>query len=347
VKPATQMNGNHCNDRFPHATARQRQVHAGGGINAERGITVGKPRMSERFAQAMIALAALVCIANAIFMIVAPIRWYWAVPTVPATGPANSHFITDVGLAYLCCGITLCYGAIYPSGRWLALIAGAMWLTAHGLFHVFEFATGEVTGTRFLQDLPGVLGPALLVVVAFAILVATQRIVPAGLPQRTFLLLAHRLAPSESQFLEELAIAPGHALEKFIHFMPAATHRYQAEPAVFHLARLGATLAEDCGPCALTAARGALTDGVSRDLINTALGGGHGLYGDHQVAFEFGRSIANQAPDAFALGDATEQSLGRTVRLELAMTASLVRAYPALKRGLRLSKACSATKLSL
>jgi hypothetical protein len=221
--------------------------------------------MSERFAQAMIALAVLVCIANAIFMVVAPIRWYWTVPTVPATGPANSHFITDVGLAYLCCGITLCYGALYSSGRWLALITGAMWLIGHALFHVFEFATGEVTRTRFLQDLPGVLGPALLVVVAFAILVVTRRIAPAGLPQRIFLRLAQRLAPSESHFLQELAFAPGHALEKFTHFMPAATHRYQAEPDVFHLARLGATLAEDCGPCALTAAPDALVDGVSRD----------------------------------------------------------------------------------
>jgi hypothetical protein len=71
------------------------------------------------------------------------------------------------------------------------------------------------------------------------------------------------------------------------------------------------------------------------------------LHGDHQVAFQFGRSIANQAPDACALGYAIEQSLGRTVRLELAMTASLVRGYPALKRGLGLSKACSATKLSV
>ena len=60
-----------------------------------------KPTISERLAQAMIALAALGCIGNAIFMIVAPIKWYLTIPTVSATGPANSHFITDIGLAYL------------------------------------------------------------------------------------------------------------------------------------------------------------------------------------------------------------------------------------------------------
>ena len=119
------------------------------------------------------------CVANAIFMIVASIKWYWTIPTVPPTGPANSHFITDIGLAYLCCGIILCYGVVYPSGRWMALVAGAMWLTAHGLFHVFEFVSGKTTASRFLQDAPGVLGLPLLVIAALAVLLATQRIVPA------------------------------------------------------------------------------------------------------------------------------------------------------------------------
>lgn len=308
---------------------------------------MGKPTVSERLAQAMIALAALCCFANAMFMIIAPMKWYRMFPTVSPTGPANSHFITDIGLAYLCCGITLCYGARYPSGRWLALLAGVLWLTAHGLFHVFEFAAGEATTSRFLQDAPGVLGLPLLVIAALGILVVTQRIVPGGLPREIFLRVAERLAPGECRYLKELGAAPGHALEKFTHFMPATMHRYQAEPDMFHLARLGATLAEDCGPCALMAAHGALADGVPQDLINTALGDGHGLQGDQLVAFEFGRSLANHSPEAFVLGDAIERSLGRMVRLELAMTAALVCGYPALKRGLGLSKACSVTKLSL
>jgi len=132
--------------------------------------------MSERFAKAMICFAALGCIANAIFMIVAPMKWYLTVPTVSQTGPANSHFITDVGLAYLCCGLMLSYGASSPSGRWQSLIAGVMWLIAHGLFHVFEFATGKATASRFLRDAPGVLGLPLLVMTALFILLVTHRV---------------------------------------------------------------------------------------------------------------------------------------------------------------------------
>jgi hypothetical protein len=65
------------------------------------------------------------------------------------------------------------------------------------------------------------------------------------------------------------------------------------------------------------------------------------------VAFEFGQSIARHSIDAAALGEQIETEFGRNVRLELAMTAALVRSYPALKRGLGLNQACALTKLSV
>lgn len=141
---------------------------------------MGKPSTPEYVALAMIVLAALFCVGNGLFMVVAPVEWYWAVPTVPATGPANRHFITDVGLAYLCCGAMLLYGARNPQGRWLALVAGSLWLTAHGVFHVVEVMAGICSASRFRADVPGVLGPPLLVLAALGILAARRRIAPAG-----------------------------------------------------------------------------------------------------------------------------------------------------------------------
>ena len=295
----------------------------------------------------MVVLAALFCVGNGLYMVVAPVDWYRAVPTVAATGPANRHFITDIGLAYLCCGAVLLYGARYIEGRWLALVAGSLWLAAHGVFHLYEVAAGICTASRLRADSAGVLGPPLLVIGALGILMARRRIVPAGLPRRLFLSIMDRLAPGESGYLYELATAPGHALEKFMHFMPAAMHRHEAPPELFHLARIGATLEEDCGPCALIVARGALGDGVPRALVNAALAGGRELAGDRLAAFEFGRAVAGHSADAFALGDAIEQRSGRAVRLELALTAALARGYPALKRGLGLSKSCTVTRLAV
>lgn len=172
---------------------------------------IGKPDTLDRVAQAMIALAALLALANGGVMLAVPLGWYVAVPTVRFTGLPNPQFIRDIGLAYLTCGVVLAYAASCPAGYLHAALAG-----------------------------------------------------------------------------------------------------------LFYMARIGATLAEDCGHCALTAARGALDDGVPRDLVNQALAAAP-LTGDLTTAFDFGRAIANHSSDAATLGDAIEAAHGRTVLLELAV----------------------------
>ncbi len=307
---------------------------------------MGKPDTLDRIAQILIALAAIVSLANGGFMLWDPYGWYQAVPTVKFTGPPNQHFIRDIGLAYLTCAALLGFAAVRPSMRWLAVFAGGLWLSFHGVLHVWEVLTGTCTTDVFLRDAPGVLGPPLLVWIALGILFARQRIAFAGIPNPVFLGAIDRMSPGESEYIHDVAAAPGGALEKLKHFMPMTMHRHEALPELFHMSRIGATLVEDCGPCAITAAEGALRDGVDRDLVNAALAADP-PDGDLKTAFVFGASIAQQSPDAFALGDAIEAQYGRTVRLELAMTAATVRAYPAMKRGLGLTKSCSITKLEV
>ena len=43
-------------------------------------------------------------VANGLFMLVAPMDWYFAVPGVTTTGPFNQHFLRDIGLIYLFLG---------------------------------------------------------------------------------------------------------------------------------------------------------------------------------------------------------------------------------------------------
>ena len=306
----------------------------------------GKPDILDRVAQLLIALIALFALANGALMLADPYGWYQLVPTVKFTGPANPHFIRDIALAYLLTATMLGYAAWYPHGRWLAAVAGNAWLSAHGAFHVWEVATGICAPDIFWQDAPGVLGPPLIVWVALFILVARQRIVPAGLPGPIVLGALDRRSPAESEYLHEIAGAPGHAFEKFLHFMPATLHRHAAPAEVFHMARIGATLVEDCGPCAITAAQGALLDGVDRALINAALAG-NPPDGDLADGFRFGEAIARQQAEALTLGDAIEARFGRHVRFELAMTAATVRAYPAMKRGLGLAPSLSLVRLEI
>lgn len=307
---------------------------------------MGKPDALDRTAQILIALIAAFSLFNGAFMVWDPFGWYQTVETVKFTGPPNQHFIRDIGIAFLASGAMLAFAVPNPQVRWLSALAGSLWLGAHGALHVWEVATGICAPGIFWQDAPGVLGPPILVWIAIGILFARQRVSPAGIPNGPFLKAVEQMAPGESEYLHEISVAPGHALEKFKHFMPVTMHRHAAPADLFHMARIGATLVEDCGPCALTAAQGALHDGVDAELVNAALAADV-PEGDLQTAYVFGAAIARQAAEAFTLGDAIEAAHGRTVRLELAMTAATVRAYPAMKRGMGLSKSCSLTELKV
>ena len=305
-----------------------------------------RPDFLDRIAQALIALVALIALANGGLMLWDPFGWYQLVGTVKFTGPPNQHFIRDIGLAFLASGVVLGYAARWPNGRWLAAVAGNLFLTAHGILHVWEVVTGVCAPDIFWQDAPGVLGPPLLVWLALGILFVRQRVTFTGIPKRVILGAIDRMTPDESEYFHEIAGAPCHAFDKLQAFMPITMHRHDAPADLFAMARIGATLVEDCGPCALTCAAGALADGVDRDLVNAALRA-EPPEGDLRTAFAFGAAIAQQSAEAFALGDAIEAHWGRTVRLELAVTAATVRAYPAMKRGLGLSRACSLTKLEV
>jgi hypothetical protein len=307
----------------------------------------GKANLFDRIAEGLVWLAALFALANGAFMLFLPMGWYEALPTVRATGPANTHFIADIGIAYLGCAVILLYAVMNLRMRWLAALAGGLWLMAHGALHFYELVTGICSPDRFWADFPGTIGVPLLVLIAVASLIVRRRIAPAGLPKSIVLGLADRTMPEESAYIREIGKAPGHAFEKFLHFMPASNHRHAAPASLASAARIGSVLVEDCGPCALTSASGGLADGVDRDRLNAALAGGEGLDADDGLAFRFGEAIARQSPEADLYGEEIEKRFGRTVRLELALVAAMVRAYPAIKRGLGLTTACSATQLSI
>ena len=307
---------------------------------------MGRIDLGDRLAQALAAIAALAALANGTFMLTAPFAWYDMVGTVRATGPANGHFLRDIGIAYLVSGALLSYGAANLALRWGAALAGAAWLMLHGALHVWEVSKGICSATIFWQEAPGTLGLPLLALIGVAIVLFRMRFAPAPLPKAVFVRTLDAMSEGRTAFIHDLSAAGGFAVEKFQHFMPVTMHRHHASAALLHMARLGATLTEDCGPCAIDAAQGALMDGVPRDLVNAALAR-HAPEGDLAQAFAFGEAIAARDPACAALGDAIEAGHGRAVRTELALAAASVRTYPALKRGLGYAQACSAVRLTV
>ncbi|HEV7311668.1 hypothetical protein [Sphingopyxis sp.] len=130
----------------------------------------------DRLVQLLLLIAAVTTIANGAFMLVKPLDWYVFVPTVVTTGPPNAHFIRDIGLAYIGSGLILLYAAADPVRRWRAAIVGGLWLTFHGLLHIYEVAAGICGPATFWADAPAVLGQPALVIAALALLKARKRI---------------------------------------------------------------------------------------------------------------------------------------------------------------------------
>ena len=101
---------------------------------------------------------------NGIFMLASPETWYFAVPGVTSTGPFNQHFLRDIGLIFVLIGLGFLFGAARPGSRVLLWSMGAIWLSGHALFHVWEVAVG-ICGPEVLpRDFPAVTLPALIAV---------------------------------------------------------------------------------------------------------------------------------------------------------------------------------------
>jgi len=111
------------------------------------------------------ALIALAMGLNGLAMLLAGRWWYGAVPGVTATGPFNPHFVKDIGAAYLTVGAAFAWlAAARTEPARGAALAGAAFLSLHGLIHLAE-AVGDPTGLADLaRDFPAVILPAIVAV---------------------------------------------------------------------------------------------------------------------------------------------------------------------------------------
>jgi hypothetical protein len=100
--------------------------------------------------------------ANGVFMLVAPLDWYFAVPGVTSTGAFNQHFIRDIGIIFVMTGGAYMVGAFRPNSRLLLWAMATIWYSGHALFHLWEIAVGICSPSAFPRDFPAVTLPALI-----------------------------------------------------------------------------------------------------------------------------------------------------------------------------------------
>ena len=110
----------------------------------------------------MVAFNGLFLSLNGLFMLVAPLTWYDAVPGVTDTGFFNQHFIRDIGIIQLFLGIAFGIGMIRPERRIGLWTVATLWLSAHAVFHVWEVAVGICAPSALVRDFPAVSLPAII-----------------------------------------------------------------------------------------------------------------------------------------------------------------------------------------
>ncbi|SLN56714.1 hypothetical protein [Oceanibacterium hippocampi] len=109
-----------------------------------------------------VSLNAIFLTANGLFMLIAPLLWYDAVPGVSDTGFFNQHFVRDIGLIQLFIGCAFAIGMFRSERRLFLWTAGTSWLVAHALFHFWEVAVGICSVSVLPRDFPAVTLPALI-----------------------------------------------------------------------------------------------------------------------------------------------------------------------------------------
>jgi len=113
--------------------------------------------------------------ANGLYMLASPANWYFAVPGVTTTGPFNQHFLRDIGLIFVLLGLLFAGGAARPAWRLPFWGLGAIWLSGHALFHVWEVAVGICGARALARDFPAVSLPAIIAILLTLWAAARQR----------------------------------------------------------------------------------------------------------------------------------------------------------------------------
>lgn len=148
-------------------------------------------------------------------------------------------------------------------------------------------------------------------------------------------------------YLREIADSSPAAFFKFALLAPLGTHRRQLPPVAWHLARVTATFAEDCGTCAQIAITLARRDHVPADLLRAVIAGDDAaLTPELRDVYRYTRTIVAGHDDA-ELRETLRTRYGAEALIELALTIATSRLIPTLKRALGHATSCRLLRFDL
>ena len=118
-------------------------------------------------------------------------------------------------------------------------------------------------------------------------------------------------------------------------------------PAPFHVARLVATIAEDCGECVQIEVNLAREDGVPKNVLQCVVEmRPSDLPEELGDVYLFAECVVQGSGDAETLRGKMRQRYGERGVVELALAISLARNFPTIKRGLGYATTCNLKAIS-
>ena len=278
---------------------------------------------------------AVLNVGNGLMMLFAGPFWFASVPGASETGPFNPHFVQDIGAAFLVAGLALAVRAWQPA-LWPAAVAGAGFLTAHGLIHLAAIIAGHDHHAAF--DLLAVVLPSALAL--YAALPDKEKIMRSFFARR---LLRHygKRYSYDTSYLDLMLRESPAAFFKFAPLMKASRHREVVPIEASFAAGLTGAKAEDCGPCAQLVVDMALEAGVPRDQIEAVVRRDvRGMNDNVVLAFRFADAVVRRTSDEDEHRDAIRAQWGEKGVIDLAFALQMGRMYPMMKAALGYAREC-------
>lgn len=157
---------------------------------------------------------------------------------------------------------------------------------------------------------------------------------------------AERDTGENADYLRDLLKSSRAAFWKFGLFTFASNHRRHAQADAFHVARLAAVRAQDCGPCLQTVARFALAD-MPAERVRQILDAPETLPAPLALVHAYADAVAHNTPEANPLRERLEAQIGKKALSELALAVATTPVYATLKRGLGYAQSCASTEMIL
>lgn len=293
-------------------------------------------------------LMALGLALNGAAMLLTAGQWYAVVPGVAQTGPLNSHFVNDIGAAFLAAALSFAFAAWQRERRLLLPGAAFLWLHA-GLHLIDALSFGHAHGEILTVEITGIHLPALIAIL-LVIPAHWQTVlpIPAKLAESR-IALRERMLGVPLTYMREMAQAKSPILLKLGKL--AALHRsghWEAPAEIRHFAALGATQQEDCGECLQIGVNLARAAGIDPALLQAVIDCRPDKLPSHlALAWRFGQSVAANAPEMEDARMVLERRYGRRAIMELSYDLAMARFYPTVKRALGYAQSCTAIRLQV